>query len=213
MVNVFRKSDILSGIILGEMIALFLILISKSLERDVPVLDIFIRSRWLVLIFVPALVTLSVYVAFRLGQRRPVFFQFGKFIVIGLANTAIDFGILNLLIFLTGIERGHLYSIFKSISFMVGTINSYLWNKFWTFESTENKWAGKQFFQFISISLVGFGINVAAASFVVNFIGPVGGISLRLWANIGAFVAIVISVFWNFFGYKFIVFSNVKIQP
>lgn len=213
MVNVFRKSDIISGVILGEMVALFLILISKSLERDVPVLDIFIRSRWLILILVPALVTLSVYVAFRLGQRRSVFFQFGKFIVIGIANTAIDFGILNLLIFLTGIERGHLYSIFKSISFMVGIINSYLWNKFWTFESTENKWAGKQFFQFISISLVGFGINVAAASFVVNFIGPIGGISLRLWANIGAFVAIVISVFWNFLGYKFIVFSNVKTQP
>src|SRR5574341_892811 len=116
MVNVFRKSDILSGIILGEMVALFLILISKSLERDVPVLDIFIRSRWLILIFVPVLVTLSVYVAFRLGQSRPVFFQFGKFIVIGLANTAIDFGILNLLIFVTGIERGHTYSVFKYIS-------------------------------------------------------------------------------------------------
>ncbi len=213
MANVFRKSDLISGIILGGIIALFLILISKSLEHDVPVLDIFVRSQWLVLIFVPALVTLSVYVAFRLGQRRLVFFQFGKFIIIGLANTAIDFGILNLLIFLTSIERGHLYSVFKSISFMVGIINSYLWNKFWTFERTENKWVGKQFFQFISISLVGFGINVAAASFVVNLIGPVGGISPRLWANIGAFVAIVISVFWNFFGYKFIVFSNVKTEP
>jgi putative flippase GtrA len=207
MINVFRKSDIISSVMLGEMIALFFILISKSLERDVPILDVFIRSRWLILISVPALVTLSVYIAFRLGQRRPVFFQFGKFITIGLANTAIDFGILNLLIFLTGIERGHLYSIFKSISFMVGIINSYLWNKFWTFESTENKWMGRQFFQFISISLVGFGTNVAAASFVVNFIGPIGGISPRLWANIGAFVAIVISVFWNFLGYKFIVFK------
>jgi len=136
-----------------------------------------------------------------------VLFQFGKFIIIGVANTAIDFGILNLLIFLTGIERGHLYSVFKSISFIFGIINSYLWNKFWTFKSTENKWAGRQFIRFISISLVGFGINVATASFVVNFIGPVGGISTRLWANIGACVAIVVSVFWNFFGYKFMVFE------
>lgn len=211
MENVFRKSDILSSIVLGEMVALFLVLISKSLEHDVPVLDVFIRSRWLILTLVPALVTLSVYMAFRLGQRRPVFFQFGKFIIIGLANTALDFGILNLLIFLTGIERGHLYSTFKSVSFVVGIINSYLWNKFWTFESAESKWAGKQFFQFVMISAVGFVINVATASLVVNFIGPVGGVSPRLWANIGAFVAIVISVFWNFFGYKFIVFSNVEI--
>jgi putative flippase GtrA len=207
MVNVFRKSDILSSVILGEVVALFLILISKSLERDLPGLDVFIRSRSLVLIFVPVLVTLLAYVMFYLGQRRPAFFQFGKFIIIGVANTAIDFGILNLLIFLTGIERGHLYSIFKSISFMVGIINSYLWNKFWTFESTENKWAGKQFLRFVSISVVGFGINVASASFVVNIIGPVGGISPRLWANIGALAAIAISFFWNFFGYKFVVFK------
>lgn len=207
MADVFRKSDILSSVILGEIIAVFLILISKGLERDVPVLGVFMRSRWLILIFLPALVTLSVYIAFRLGRRRPVFFQFWKFITIGVANTAIDFGLLNLFIFLTGIERGHLYSIFKSISFMVGIMNSYLWNRFWAFESTENKWVGKQFFQFVSISAVGFGINVATASLVVNFIGPIGGISPRLWANVGAFVAIVISVFWNFIGYKFIVFK------
>jgi putative flippase GtrA len=207
MGNVFRKSDIIISVILGEMVATFLILISESLEHDVPVLDVFIRSRWLILIFAPVLVTLSVYAAFRLGQRRPVFFQLGKFIIIGVTNTAIDFGILNLLIFLTGIERGHLYSVFKSVSFMVGIVNSYLWNKFWTFESTENRRVGKQFFRFISISVVGFGINVAAASFVVNFIGPVGGISPRLWANIGACVAIVISVVWNFLGYKFMVFK------
>jgi putative flippase GtrA len=207
LVKVLRRSDILISVILGEIVALFLILISKSLERDIPVLDVFIRSRWLILILVPALVTLSIYIAFRLGQRRPVFFQFGKFVVIGVANTAIDFGILNLLIFLTGIEKGHLYSVFKSVSFMIGIINSYLWNKFWTFESTENRWQGGQFLRFISISAVGFGINVATASFVVNLIGPLGGISTRLWANIGACVAIVISVFWNFLGYKFMVFE------
>src|SRR6202007_1189072 len=119
MVNVFRKSDILSSILLGEMIAVFLILISKNLERDIPVLDILIRSEWLILILIPALATLLFYGMFLLGRRRPVLFQFGKFITIGLSNTAIDFGILNLLMFLTNIERGHLYSIFKALSFII----------------------------------------------------------------------------------------------
>jgi putative flippase GtrA len=208
MVNVFRKSDILSSIILGEMVAVFLILISKNLERDVPVFDILVRSKWLIFIVVPALATIGVYGTFYAGRRRPVVFQFGKFITIGLSNTAIDFGILNLLIFLTNIERGYLYSIFKAISFMVAVTNSYLWNKFWTFKTHENKETRKEFFQFVAISGVGFGINVVVASFVVNVIGPVGEISPRLWANIGAFAAIVISVFWNFLGYKFIVFKK-----
>ena len=208
MVNIFRKSDILSSVILGEIVAVFLIFISKNLERDIPILDILIRSKWLIFFLVPALAALGVYGTFRIGRRRPVLFQFGKFITIGLSNSAIDFGILNLLIFLTEVERGYLYSLFKAISFMVAVINSYLWNRFWTFGSRENIETRKQFFQFIAISGVGFGINVIIASFIVNVIGPVGDISARLWANIGAFIAIVISVFWNFLGYKFIVFKR-----
>jgi len=208
MVNVFRKSDVLSSIILGEMVAVFLIIISKNLERDIPILDILIRSKWLIFLLVPVLASLGVYGTFHLGRRRPVLFQFGKFITIGLSNTAIDFGILNLLIFLTNAERGYLYSLFKATSFMVAVTNSYLWNKFWTFENPEAKWTGKEFFQFVIISGIGFGINVIVASFVVNVIEPVGEISPRLWANIGAFAAIVISVFWNFLGYKFIVFKK-----
>ena len=208
MLSVFRKSDILSSIILGEMVAVFLIFISKNLERDIPILDILIRSKWLIFFLIPALATVGVYGTFCLGRRRPFLFQFGKFITIGLSNTAIDFGILNLLIFLTGVERGSLYSLFKAFSFLVAVTNSYFWNKFWTFESSDTKGTGKEFFQFVTISGIGFGVNVIAASLVVNVIGPVGEISPRLWANIGAFAAIVITVFWNFLGYKFIVFKK-----
>src|SRR3972149_8025519 len=127
MVNLFRKSDILSSIILGEMVAIFLIVISKNLERDIPMLDIFIRSKWLIFVLIPALATLAVYGTFHLGRRRPVLFQFGKFITIGLSNTAIDFGILNLLIFLTDIERGYFYSLFKAIRNCKHERNSFLW--------------------------------------------------------------------------------------
>ena len=207
MVNIFRKSDILSSIILGEMVAVFLLLISRNLERDIPILDILIKSKWLIFFLVPALATFGVYGTFRLGRRNPVFFQFGKFLTIGLSNTAIDFGILNLLMFLTNIESGYLYSLFKAASFLVAVINSYFWNKFWTFENTGTA-MGKEVLQFITISGIGFGINVIVASFIVNVIGSVGGISPRLWANIGAFAAIVISVLWNFMGYKFVVFKK-----
>src|SRR3990172_6721793 len=192
----------------SEIVALFLILISKNLERDIPILDVLIRSKWLIFFLVPALATFGVYGTFRLGRRRPVLFQFGKFITIGLSNTAIDFGILNLLIFITDIERGYFYSLFKAISFMIAVINSFFWNKFWAFESSNTKGTGKEFFQFMTISGIGFGINVIVASFVVNVIGPVGEISARLWANLGAFSAIAISLLWNFLGYKFIVFKN-----
>jgi putative flippase GtrA len=208
MVSVFRKSDLISSIVLGEIVAVFIVLITKNLERDIPILDILIRHKGFIFLLIPTLATVGIYGTFHLGRERPVLFQFGKFITIGLSNTSIDFGILNFLIFITDIERGHFYSLFKAVSFIVAVTNSYLWNRFWTFENPGTKGTAKQFFQFVTVSGVGFGINVAIASFVVNVLGPMGGISPRLWANIGALAAIVISVFWNFGGYKFIVFKK-----
>lgn len=208
MVAKFTKSDVLSSIALGEIISIFIILILKNLEGNVPTLDIFINFKWLILLVLPLLVTSGVYAAFLLGRTHPVFFQFGKFITIGVSNTAIDFGVLNLLIFLTGVKSGYLYSVFKATSFLIAITNSYLWNRFWTFENPQTNERGKQLFKFIAVTSVGFVINVSVASFVVNVIGPPAGISLVLWANVGALISLVFSVFWDFLGYKFIVFKK-----
>jgi len=208
MVDKFRKSDVVSSIVLGEIISIFIILILRNLEGDVPRLDIFINFKWLILLVLPLLVTSGVYVAFLLGKTHPVFFQFGKFVTIGVSNTAIDFGVLNLLIFLTGVKSGYPYSVFKATSFLIAITNSYLWNRFWTFENPQTNERGKQLFKFVAVTSVGFVINVSVASFVVNVIGPPAGTSPVLWANVGALISLVFSVFWDFLGYKFIVFKK-----
>ena len=57
-------------------------------------------------------------------------------------------------------------------------------------------------------SLVAFGVNIGVASLLVNFVGPIGGISPYIWANISALAAAGFTTLINFFGYKYLVFSS-----
>ena len=204
-----KKIDLLSSIVLGLIISVFAIALISALESEINVSAINTTLLWLLIIMgVPFLTVLWVYIASRLGNRQHVFFQFGKFIPIGVSNAAIDFGVLNLLILTSGIDKGLLFSVFKGISFLFAVINSYFWNKFWTFESRGTAGLGRQFVIFLIVAGIGFVINVATATFIVNFINPIGDVSPILWANIGALASIVIVIIWNFFGYKFLVFKK-----
>ena len=204
-----KKIDLISSIVLGLIISAFILALISVLESEINISGINTTLLWLpIIIVVPILVVLWVYIFSRLGIRRHIFFQFGKFIPIGVSNTAIDFGVLNLLILTSGADKGLLFSVFKGISFLCAVTNSYIWNKYWTFESRGTEGIGRQFVKFIIVSGVGFVINVGVASIIVNLVEPIGGVSSILWANIGALASIVIVTIWNFFGYKFLVFKK-----
>lgn len=140
-------------------------------------------------------------------ERHPFVPQFIRFFCVGLLNTGIDFGVLNLLICSTGQSSGIYFPIFKSISFIVAVTNSYFMNKYWTFRSSEGKNAG-EFLKFLGVNIIGWGINVGVATYVVNFVGAPIGVSPVLWANIGAISAVAFTLIWNFIGMKFIVFKK-----
>lgn len=132
--------------------------------------------------------------------------QAGKFILVGFLNTGIDFGILNLLMWVLGIYSGAWIILLNIIAFSTATINSYFWNKFWTFKARGN--AGIQFIQFIAVSIIGVLINTIIVFLISTYIAPVFGISQALWVNLAKVFATGISLFWNFTGYKFIVFKK-----
>jgi len=140
-------------------------------------------------------------------KKTNLVIQIIKFAVVGGVNTVVDLVVLNVLMFATGIASGIFYSVFKGVSFLVAVTNSYLMNKRWTFGSHEKK-VGKEFSRFLLISVVGFAINVGAASVVVNMIPNFLDISPKLWGNVGALAGTFCGLIWNFVGYKFIVFKK-----
>jgi len=162
----------------------------------------------LIVIFFVVLATIGVYVGYLLSKIVGFFFQLAKFGAVGAANFAVDFGVLNLLIFGTGIASGWYFTLYKSISFIVAVTNSFFWNKRWTFKKKGGENAGKDFVQFLLVSAIGLLINAGVASLIVNVIGPLGMISEKSWANIATAVASIVVLTWNFLGYKYIVFKK-----
>jgi hypothetical protein len=66
---------------------------------------------------------------------RSTVVQFGKFLTVGTLNTAIDFGTLNLLSWLTDIYGGLRLAPINVPGMLLALANSYLLKKHWTFQT------------------------------------------------------------------------------
>ncbi len=121
--------------------------------------------------------------------------QFFKFCVVGSIGTAVDFGLLYLLV-----EFGHLfYLLAATISFIAAVVNNYILNKIWTFRD-HSKQLFRQFGRFLIISLVGLGLNVLLLYLLVEF--------GHLWYILAKVLATGVVLIWNFFANKFWTFRK-----
>lgn len=155
-----------------------------------------------------ALFAAALLFASLVASRVPSFFEFSKFAVVGVLNSGVDFGVLNSLMLLTGVAAGAGFLAFKSVSVTLGVINSYLWNKYWTFDASKSTGGRRELAAFMAVTLVAVGLNIAGADVIVNVVGAPLGISAKAWANIGAISGAGLTLFANFFGYKFFVFRK-----
>ena len=159
----------------------------------------------------------GLYISHLISKKFAVFWQIAKFGVTGVLNVLVDLGFLTLLaIFFRsyfGIDSKNIifgaitfYPIYKSCSFIIAAINSYYWNKYWTFHKEGEK--GSEFIQFFIVSIVGFVVNVFVASLVFKAVSASIGISSDQAGLLGAAAGSIAGMTWNFLGYKFIVFKK-----
>lgn len=141
--------------------------------------------------------------------RGHVFHKLVKFLTVGVLNTGIDFFVFNTLIAATGMDKGAPIALFKSFSFLCALVNSYEFNRFWTFdEEAAPSRTKREFARFAGITIVGFLVNVGTTSLIVATMHPLAGLSQVRWDNVAAVAATVLNLAWNFVGYKFFVFKS-----
>lgn len=154
----------------------------------------------------PVLSLAGIFVAKLLVSRIPSLWQFAKFGLVGVANTIVDIGILNFLIGLTGTNQGLGLALFGAIAFIGATINSYVWNAHWSFKTNSYRTA-EELVKFFGVTLVGLLLKTAIiyAATTIYQQTRFGG---DLWANIVNLLSIVVTLVWNFVGFKFFVFKS-----
>jgi putative flippase GtrA len=125
------------------------------------------------------------------GRLREVL----SFAAVGGINTALDFTVLNLLVWLTHQSNGAWLFGLDAVAFTVGMVSSYCLNARVTFRHRAGNSAGV-LGRFIAVSLVGLLINAGVVMCLRLVLG--GALPLPLIVNGGKLLATAASLTWNY---------------
>ena len=126
-----------------------------------------------------------------------------RFGCVGCLNTAFDFGIFCILNSLFGIN----YIISQIISYSSGTLNSYIFNKFWTFNDTKtSKKTTKEIVQFLVVNSASLGVSLIGLRIIMQ--------DSSMTSSFAKIISMILAQVVNFLGYRFWVFGgSVKSMP
>lgn len=170
-----------------------------------------LRIQWVLMLVplaVPPVIALGVWLGGKLANRFAFFAQLSKFVAVGFLNTAIDFGILNLLSMTTGIASGFILGGVNAPGFAAAVVNSYFWNQLWVFRGrSRDEGMFHDLPKFLVVVFIGMFLNSGIVVFLTTYVAPWGGLNETIWLNVSKVIATALVLTWNFLGFKFLVFK------
>lgn len=139
--------------------------------------------------------------------------RFLRFATVGAIGAVVDFGIFNLVNWLTPLA-----AIWASvISFGAAVVSNFLWNRYWTYPDSRSKSVSFQMFQFLIVSVIGLGIRVLLFALLENFLIRLSGLILPanflspvfVGHNLTLALAIVVVMLWNFLANRYWTYCDV----
>lgn len=134
--------------------------------------------------------------------------QLSRFAVVGVSNTIIDVGILNLLLWLYPSTDTWRVLGYNSIAILLGSTNSFFFNKYWTFQQ-RNRITAQEVFRFVVLATSTTVMN-DGLMFLLSKIFPTIMQSSLLGANALKLGAIIGTMSISFFGMRLWVFLQKK---
>lgn len=204
------KMDYAIGGLIGFFVGIFAIPTVINLDVHEKVATRFGIPAALFLLTLPWIMVVVYLIAVRIGdqlsRKISIFTQLTKFGAVGVLNTVIDFGVLNLLSIVTGFTAGFLIAGVNVPGFLLGATNSYFWNKLWVFARKDNQPFFHDLSKFAVVTILGAVINGSIVGGVTVLVHS--GIAPVLLLNAAKAGATVLTLVWNFAGYKLFVFRS-----
>jgi len=157
-------------------------------------------------------------------MKKPVVRQFIKFCIVGGSSTVIDLGLHYIMLYVVQVDGrpfgevlgrslidsmpwlfgfasdadSAAYPVLKVVSSGVAILNSFYWNRRWTFDIRGKEERMRQLHRFVAVALIGMALQTLIGTGLRNIIP---GHPKRSWA-IASAIATVVVAFWNFSGQK-----------
>jgi putative flippase GtrA len=139
--------------------------------------------------------------------------RFLKFALVGTLGAIIDFGVMNLLTRLTGMDLVPA----GTISFICAVISNFLWNRYWTYPESRSRHVLHQLGMFFLVNIAGIGIRIPILHFaeppLMQFFddrymhNPITADVLA--KNVTLAIAVGIVMLWNFFVNRYWTYNDV----
>lgn len=133
--------------------------------------------------------------------------RIGRFATVGVGNTALTFVAFNLIMLGTAASA----PLANAIAYGLGIINSFYWQRRWTFRSHAHLPVGSTAARFIPANLVGLAITTGVVWLLerAGFSGALPGWVPRIVAlNVVEGIAILAGLVWNYLSMRFWVFVD-----
>lgn len=140
----------------------------------------------------------------RLLSRDRASGQALRFVVVGVSNTVVTLGLFALFA-----RVFHVPDIpANAVAYILGIVNSFFWNKYWTFGARGSGRGWREFGFFILVNLPPFVVNVVVFS-ALNLGFRSGSFLIH---ESETFVAALVAVAWNFLGSRYLAFRHTALK-
>lgn len=128
-------------------------------------------------------------------EKQPVIYQFLRFVCIGFLNTGLSFLVVNTVSKFLGVSQGFKYGAVVGVGFIAAVIQSYPWNKTWTFGGETGVSLWKNIVRLFCVGILGF-VALVFVAFASRMSAPA-----YVYLAFLIVYLVVEEVFWKSFGF------------